>query len=105
MTIARTEVAIASQQGSLKAAESMEIEGLEKEWVSIQDDRTRDGSRMGEADHYVMDGKRVPIDDLFAVPLEGDSPTLMNAPGDPDAPASQVINCRCQVIFVPPKRR
>jgi HK97 family phage portal protein len=102
-TIARTEVAIASQNGSLKAAEALEIPGLMKEWVSIQDDRTRDGESSGEADHLSMDGVKVGLDDLFAVYIEGDSPTLMTGPGDPSAPASQLINCRCALVYVAPR--
>jgi HK97 family phage portal protein len=104
-TIARTEVGIATQTGSLEAAKAMDIPGLKKEWVSIQDDRTRDGESPNEADHLSMDGQQVEIDDVFAVYVKDDDVTLMTGPGDPSAGANNLVNCRCALIFVPPKGR
>lgn len=92
-TIARTEVSIASNQGALEAAKALDLPGLKKEWVSIQDDRTRDNPAV--ADHLDMNGVRVELDEKFVVPPD----TSMDAPGDPSAPPEQVINCRCVQTF------
>ena len=65
-------------------------EGIEqKEWISVQDDRTRDA-------HLIMDGVVVPMDAKFEVPAtsQGEG-AFMEYPGDPTAPAEQVVNCRC----------
>lgn len=97
-TIARTEVSMASNSATLEAAKSLEIDGLKKEWLSLQDDRTRDGDGPNPGvgpNHLDMNGVRVDIDDKFTVPPDTD----MDGPGDPSAPAETVINCRCTLIF------
>lgn len=94
--IARTETAIASNNGALGAAKSLEIPGLQKEWVSAEDDRVRDGGKNGDgADHVDADGQIVSVDDKFSVPPGDD----MDCPGDVSAPADQVCNCRCVQVF------
>jgi HK97 family phage portal protein len=93
MTIARTEMGIASNQGAFEAAKALDVPGLVKEWVSIQDDRTRDDD--SEANHLDMNGVQVGMDEKFIVPPDSD----MDGPGDPSAPAAQVINCRCAMVF------
>lgn len=92
-TIARTEIGIASSQGAQEAAKALDIPDLEKEWVSVQDDRTRDNPEV--ADHLSMNGTRVGINEKFIVPPDAD----MDGPGDPSAGAGQVINCRCVLAF------
>jgi HK97 family phage portal protein len=92
--IARTEVASATNNANLEAAKSLEIPGLEKEWVPVIDDRTRDGDR-GGADHVAMEGVIVPIDEKFTVPPDAD----MEGPGDPAGGADQICNCRCVLVF------
>jgi HK97 family phage portal protein len=87
--IARTESCATINAGSLELYKS---EGVNyKEWVSVQDDRTRDG-------HAVMDGVVIPSIDKFDVPgfdsVEG---AAMSYAGDPTAPAGQVCNCRCTI--------
>ena len=87
--IARTESCSTINAGSLELYKS---EGINyKEWVSVQDDRTRDG-------HAVMDGVVIPSIDKFDVPgfdsVEG---AAMAYAGDPTAPAGQVCNCRCTI--------
>lgn len=87
--IARTESCSTINAGSL---ELYKFEGINyKEWVSVQDDRTRDG-------HAAMDGVVIPSIDKFDVPgfdsVEG---ALMAYAGDPTAPAGQVCNCRCTI--------
>ncbi len=63
--------------------------GLRKEWVAVEDDRTRE-------DHMIADGQTVGMDDTFLV-----GPDRMQRPGDPSASAGNVINCRCALAFVP----
>jgi len=93
-TIARTETGIAATQGTLKAAEAMEIDDLEKEWLSVQDSRVRDDAQ--HADHKSMNGDRVALNEKFLVAPGAE----MDGPRDPGAPAEQVINCRCTVIII-----
>jgi HK97 family phage portal protein len=96
ITIARTETGMASNNATLEAAKSLEIPNLEKEWVSVQDLRTRDGGKTGDdANHLDMNGIRVPLDEKFLVPPD----TSMDGPGDEAGGASQVINCRCVLVF------
>lgn len=95
MTIARTEVGMAANSATLEAAKSLEVPNLKKEWVSLQDDRTRDGEKDG-ANHLDMNGERVGIDEKFTVPPDAD----MDGPGDPAGGADQVCNCRCTLVFV-----
>lgn len=97
-TIARTEVASASNQGSLEAAKTLDVPGLKKEWVSVDDDRTRGNGPHDGADdpnHAKMDGVRVDLNEKFNVPPD----VTMDAPGDSSAPADQVINCRCVLVY------
>lgn len=94
--IARTETAMASNNATVEAAKALEIPGLKKEWVSVQDDRTRDGGKDGnEPNHLDMNGVRVELDEKFTVPPDTD----MDGPGDPAGGADQVINCRCTLAF------
>lgn len=91
--IARTEIAIASNQASMDAAKALEVPDLQKEWVSVQDDRTRDDPAV--ADHFDMNGARVGLDEKFLVNPD----SSMDGPGDPSAPPEQVIGCRCAMVF------
>lgn len=92
--IARTEVAMASTNGSLEAVKSLQIPSMYKEWVTASDDRVRDGHD-GGADHSFMNGIEVLIDDKFTVPPDAS----MDGPGDSSATADQVINCRCVLTY------
>lgn len=92
-TIARTEMGIASNHGSLEAAKALEVPDLMKEWVSVNDDRTRDDP--SHADHVVMNGVKEELSTKFFVPPDAQ----MDGPGDPSAPAEQVINCRCTLVY------
>ena len=85
--IARTESCSTMNAG---ANELYKSEGINyKEWVSVQDDRTRDS-------HLMMDGVVVPITDKFEVPaFDNTEGGALSYPGDPTGPAGQVINCRC----------
>lgn len=92
--IARTEVSMASTNGSLEAVKSLQVPGMVKEWVTASDDRVRDGEK-GGPDHEAMNGDTQPIDEKFTVPPD----TSMDGPGDPNAGADQVINCRCVLTY------
>lgn len=92
--IARTEVASASNNGSLEAVKSLQVPNMFKEWVNPADERSRDGKNDGP-DHLAMNGEEVPLDTKFVVPPDTD----MDGPGDPSAPADQVINCRCVLVY------
>lgn len=85
--IARTESCTTMNAGSNTIYKAEGIQN--KEWISVQDDRTRDA-------HLIMDGVVVPIDEKFEVPETSQSEgAFLEYPGDPSAPASQVCNCRC----------
>ncbi|MDB4726005.1 phage head morphogenesis protein [bacterium] len=65
---------------------------LRKEWLPIIDGRER-------PDHHAMDGHPpIDMDKSFRVPPPGG--VSMARPGDFGAPAAQVINCRCALIFI-----
>jgi hypothetical protein len=97
--IARTEVGMASNNGSLEAVKSLQVPGIYKEWVSAQDDRVRPlpAHSPGESypDHVSANGMEVPLDDKFTVPPDAS----MDGPGDPGSEAGQVINCRCVLVY------
>lgn len=97
-TIARTEVTMASSNAAREAVKSLQIPGIKKEWVSIQDDRTRDGDGPNPghgANHLDMNGVKVDLDEKFTVPPDTD----MEGPGDESGGADQVCNCRCVLTF------
>jgi HK97 family phage portal protein len=99
LTIARTETHSASQIASLESAKALELPDLVKEWVSAQDDRTRE-------DHVVANGSMVEIDEKFIIlDLDSGDEIPMDYPGDNNAPAKQVINCRCVAAYTTRKRR
>jgi hypothetical protein len=90
-TVARTETHAAATYGSIQtvrqAEEDLGVKML-KAWLPTSDDRTRD-------DHRAMgDHPAIPMDEKFSV-----GGVLMDRPGDPSAPAEQVINCRCALIY------
>jgi|18_taG_2_1085343.scaffolds.fasta_scaffold00258_17 hypothetical protein len=86
--IARTEIIRASNIGSLQGAKSSNL-NLRKEWLATRDDRTR-------VDHGVLDGQIIDIDNEFNVGGE-----TARYPGDIKLSASQSIQCRCTLAYVP----
>ena len=82
---ARTSVTSAENWGRIKSYEKAQEDGVElvKEWVSTNDDRTRET-------HALMNGETVPIDEPF-------SNGLMY-PADPSGEPAEVYNCRCTMI-------
>lgn len=96
MLIARTEVASASNNATLNAVKSLQVPNMQKEWISSDDDRVRDGGKDGDGpDHAAMDGVKVGLDDTFTVPPDA----TMDGPGDVAGGASQICNCRCVLVF------
>jgi len=89
--IARTESHAAANAGSYESALESDVV-KEKEWISAEDERTRDGSD-SEFDHTNV--ANVPMDEPFIVSGE----ELM-FPGDPNGSAGNVINCRCTIGYV-----
>lgn len=88
--IGRTEVHAAAQAANQQAADATGVQGLRKEWMAAEDSRTR-------PDHDAADGQVVDKDGEFTV-----GGVRMKAPGDADAPAAQVVNCRCALTFITP---
>lgn len=84
ITIARTESTGATNHAALRA---LADEGQsEKKWVATHDRRTRPS-------HAEAHGQRVATASPFSV---GGYNLMM--PGDPTAPASEVVSCRCTLV-------
>jgi hypothetical protein len=81
--IARTETVGSLNQGEYVSASAAGI-FREKEWLSQGDDRVR-------FEHEALDGVRIPMDVEFV-------PGLLH-PGDQRAEASQIIQCRCTLLY------
>jgi len=96
--IARTETSHAANVGSMVGALDTGLV-CKKEWVSAQDNRTRREPR-DQTDHLHMNGVQADMDKPFQVPSKFGA-TAMLHPGEPNAPANQVCNCRCSVGFIP----
>lgn len=100
--IARTETHSASMYASLQSAKRSTIP-LDKEWVSVEDGRTRDsGEGDGVVDgfnHRIMNGVTVGIDEPFEVPTKFGTIERLMFPGDPNGSAGNIINCRCAQTY------
>jgi Phage Mu protein F like protein len=87
-TIARTEVVGASNAGGLIQMRSLGDAGPStKTWLSTNDRRTRES-------HRVADGQVVAMEGVFRV-----GGSTLDFPGDPTAPAHEVVNCRCTLTW------
>lgn len=84
--IAQTELHQASERAAIIAAKKTGMR-LVKTWASMEDERVR-------PDHARANGQTVPINKPFIV-----GGYRMQYPGDPSAPANQVINCRCTAVY------
>ena len=62
---------------------------LRKRWVATGDSRTR-------AEHAALDGVTIPLADKFLI-----GGSQADGPHAPGLPASQVVNCRCRLVFIP----
>jgi len=94
--IARTESHQAMNYGSLEVAKKMGLKKPIKEWASAVDDRTRSW-------HRVLNGTRVDVDKDFIIntPVKGGGfiEKPMAYPSDARGGASNVINCRCFLLY------
>lgn len=84
LRVARTETVNAANAGAIAQMRDSGMNGT-KEWVAKLDSRTRE-------DHHDADGQTVALDETFTVGGQ-----YMDRPGD--GPASQVVNCRCTLVF------
>ena len=98
-TIARTEVHNASNYASREAAKQLRIPNMKKEWITAVDERTRGMKPKDTTNHVAMNGEKVGVNEKFEVPST-DGTDVMDGPGDPNAPADQIINCRCVTTYV-----
>jgi hypothetical protein len=92
LRIARTETTTATNFATTLAAQNSNLV-LEKTWISVQDNRTRRPPH-SVYDHLDMNGVKVDENKPFFVSGEE-----LLYPGDPEAKAGNVINCRCKVVF------
>jgi uncharacterized protein with gpF-like domain len=92
LRIARTETTTATNYATVVAAQNSDFV-LEKTWISVQDNRTRRPPN-SIYDHLDMNGVKVDINQPFFTSGEE-----IMYPGDPNAKAGNVINCRCKVVF------
>lgn len=90
---ARTMITGAQNAGRIDAQERAKKLGIpvKKQWLATLDDRTRHW-------HRELDGMIVETDE----PFEVDDYKIM-FPGDPEADAEMVYNCRCTLLTVIPK--
>lgn len=93
-TFARTAMTGAQNAGRKAQMEDAEEEGIKvkKKWVATLDNRTRDL-------HQELDGQEVDVGKPFTVDLNGEHYEI-DYPGDPNADACMVYNCRCAMIEV-----
>ena len=90
LRIARTEVVTASNIGVKVGADELPGNKV-KVWISTFDQRSR-------PEHMAMDGVRVALNEMFNVDGE-----MMEFPGDPNASAGNITNCRCgyEILVTP----
>lgn len=92
LRIARTETTTATNYATTLAGQQSDLQ-LEKTWISVQDNRTRRPPN-SHYDHLDMNGVKVDENKPFFVSGEE-----LQYPGDPNAKAGNVINCRCKVVL------
>lgn len=99
--IVRTELGIAANFADKIVQDKVPFE-VDKIWISIHDNRTRDS-------HKKMDGVTVAGDADFHVPIFRKKVQvgvdLMTGPGDPEGSPENVINCRCTKALVPKRNK
>lgn len=91
--IARTEANYASNLGAHQQVQLAGLTGT-KEWLDTNDERTR-------CTHRAAGGQTVDIGQPFKLggPECGTAPCYLVIPGDPTAPPSETIQCRCSVAY------
>lgn len=88
LLIARTEIVAGSNYGSFLGAEATGLR-LDKYWIATKDGRTRES-------HIRANGQTVDLKADFNI-----GGHLAKYPGDPQLPASEVVNCRCAQGYKP----
>jgi hypothetical protein len=95
LRVVRTETLRATNVGAIKAAETSPF-AVTKQWIAAHDARTRHS-------HKLVDGTVLDMGDKFSVQrwrgrnYLGNEP--MSQPGDPEASAENIIQCRCTVAI------
>ena len=89
-TIARTEAHGAANYAANETAKAIGID-FNKEWVSAQTERTRET-------HIDADGQVVAMHEPFSV---GGYSMMMPSDSSMGAPAGEIINCMCAVVYTP----
>jgi len=104
--LVRTESTNAANQATMTTAKDMfGEEGLDKEWMTAMDGRER-------LSHNQMNGTIIDFKEKFNVGItkakKGRQIIIgyeeMDRPGDPNATAENVINCRCSIAPIPKER-
>ncbi len=93
MVIARTEVLTATSLGQAAAMDDAAkvIPGLQKMWITAEDDRVRGRYDNSEADHWVLRGETKSHKEPFSNGLQ--------FPRDPNGEPAETIQCRCSWIM------
>lgn len=95
--IARTETHGAANYAMHETAKTTGLD-LIKEWVSVEDARTRSFGDDDEYNHVTMNGQQREMDEPFAMPwIKGPDLAIMY-PGEAGKPGAATINCRCAVV-------
>lgn len=94
LRIATTEVGIAQSIGEYETMNMVNLrKPIRKYWIGVLDDRIRD-SHLNTASEYGRLSS-IPFNDYFNV-----NGSLMKYPRDFNAPAEEVINCRCYLGYI-----
>lgn len=88
LLIARTESTTSANYVAIEAGKEAKYQ-TQKEWLSVIDNRTRDG-------HLLANGDTANMDEFFVVNGEN-----MLFPGDPNGSANNNCNCRCSLLIQP----
>lgn len=92
-TVAQAEIKAATHAAQMEAYDQAIANGqimesdLEKMWRSRRDDKVRDT-------HEHLDGVAIPFRSRWL----SSSGASLNYPGDPEAPAEEIVGCRCRMI-------
>ena len=92
--ISKTELGIAQSSVELQAMLRIAIEKpVSKYWVGVLDDRIRDSHF--EATSFYVRSNAIPLNESFNV-----NGSMMMHPRDFNAPAKEIVNCRCYLGYV-----
>ncbi|CAB4176291.1 Phage head morphogenesis domain containing protein [uncultured Caudovirales phage] len=90
LIIARTESHAAATFGGDAAVDALGIPDVKREWISVEDQRTR-------PTHSAANGQVVKMDEPFIIGGAG-----LIRPGDPSGPPEETISCRCVIGYIAP---